>query len=354
MKIPEIKIELIHIDGPFKGEINEFFSSVVTLGRHPDCDVVFPEEIRSISRRHAEIRRDGNRFLLKDTSSNGTFVNGKQNSEVFLKSGDVLILGIGGPKISFLSTILENGAGQDFHNRKNEPQPALNSSNHRPSPVPVRPEIEASQLDKLSLPQAVQAQPSEPSRKIIEKPLIVQYGLVIKAFKKLPVTLGCGADCDFVLEGALILQHHAQIFFDDDRYWIKDLTGRNLLSIDFQAIGNQSPLQANCHLSLSPEGPRFQFLGDGRLMEVEATKPAVAEPQVFAAQQGVHGGQGPADATGANRKKVLLLLCGSALCIGLALIAYMALSDKGTFNFSFINSAMEKVVQFINHLLGKT
>ena len=280
MKIPEIKIELIHIDGPFKGEINEFFSPVVTLGRHPDCDVVFPEEMLSISRRHAEIRREGNRFLLRDTSSNGTFVNGKQNSEVFLKSGDVLILGINGPKISFLSTVLENAAGVNFDNLKNAPQPVVDSSRHGTTDAPpVRPETPAVQPVKPVLLQAAHAQPQEQPKKATEKPLIVQYGLAIKAFKTLPITLGSGTDCDFILEGPFILQHHAQIFFDDGQYWIKDLTGRNLLTIDSQTIGSQGPLQANSHLSFSPEGPRFQFLGDGRLMEIEGIKASVATPQ---------------------------------------------------------------------------
>jgi hypothetical protein len=49
---------------------------VVTLGRAHDCDVVIPD--RSVSRRHALIKRDEGRFLVLDAgSSNGTSINGR-------------------------------------------------------------------------------------------------------------------------------------------------------------------------------------------------------------------------------------------------------------------------------------
>ena len=47
----------------------------VTLGRSRDCDCILAEP--SVSRRHAELRRHGERWLLRDLGSrNGTRVNG--------------------------------------------------------------------------------------------------------------------------------------------------------------------------------------------------------------------------------------------------------------------------------------
>jgi FHA domain len=47
----------------------------VTIGRGPDCDCVVSEP--TVSRRHAELCRDGDRWLLRDLGSrNGTRVNG--------------------------------------------------------------------------------------------------------------------------------------------------------------------------------------------------------------------------------------------------------------------------------------
>jgi len=50
---------------------------VVTLGRHPNCDVYIPD--RRASRRHAEISWDGETCTLRDLgSANGTFLNGRR------------------------------------------------------------------------------------------------------------------------------------------------------------------------------------------------------------------------------------------------------------------------------------
>jgi FHA domain-containing protein/uncharacterized protein DUF1707 len=47
----------------------------VTLGRSRDCDCVLADP--SVSRRHADLRREGGRWLLRDLGSrNGTRVNG--------------------------------------------------------------------------------------------------------------------------------------------------------------------------------------------------------------------------------------------------------------------------------------
>ena len=133
---PSILIQIVHINGPLKGQIQEFGGDQVTVGRHPDCDVVFPKDLTLISRRHAKIKRDGNRFSLVDESTNGTFVNGKPVNEVRLRSGDVITVGEGGPKISFLTQVGKEPAvspppRQSVDKRAKpepEPQPAPMSS----------------------------------------------------------------------------------------------------------------------------------------------------------------------------------------------------------------------------------
>ena len=65
----------------------------LTVGRAPGCHCVLPEEC--ISRRHAELRCDGERWFLRDLgSSNGTRLNGMQVSEeIEVRPGDRLSLG---------------------------------------------------------------------------------------------------------------------------------------------------------------------------------------------------------------------------------------------------------------------
>ena len=61
---------------------------ITTIGRWEDNDVVIPD--RWISRHHAEIRRQGPRYVIHDLGSkNGLFVNGKRLTEpLALEDGD--------------------------------------------------------------------------------------------------------------------------------------------------------------------------------------------------------------------------------------------------------------------------
>src|SRR6187551_730944 len=69
-----------------------------SIGRSAENDWVLPDDMRYVSGRHARIVFHKGRYLLQDTSSNGTFINdterplGGQNPHE-LKSGDVLRIG---------------------------------------------------------------------------------------------------------------------------------------------------------------------------------------------------------------------------------------------------------------------
>jgi type VI secretion system FHA domain protein len=69
-----------------------------SIGRSSENDWVLPDEMRYVSGRHARIVFHKGRYLLQDTSSNGTFINdgerplGSQNPYE-LKTGDILRIG---------------------------------------------------------------------------------------------------------------------------------------------------------------------------------------------------------------------------------------------------------------------
>lgn len=64
----------------------------VTVGRLPDCDIVLSDP--NVSRRHAEVRRRGNDFIVVDLgSTNGTRVNGTGVRERRLEDGDEVTFG---------------------------------------------------------------------------------------------------------------------------------------------------------------------------------------------------------------------------------------------------------------------
>jgi pSer/pThr/pTyr-binding forkhead associated (FHA) protein len=279
--IPHIVVQLVHIEGPLKGEIQELSDAEIVIGRHPDCQVHFPKDVVTLSRRHARIIREGNRFKLLDQSTNGTFVNGKLVSEAYLKDGDVITFTEGGPKVSFLTQVSDQPAPQPSPSAPVPPAAPAVPRAAAPSPLPVnpvRPPVSAPAPQSVPQPPPVISQPAAPVIERVKVPFAIQYGPTLKSFQNLPITLGKGADCDFVINHAAIRDHQVQIFFSQDQYWIKDLTGSGALQINGIPIAGQAPLRADMQLALTPQGPKFRFLGGGRLVEVEDAVPASAPP----------------------------------------------------------------------------
>ena len=66
--------------------------SQVTIGRNVACDILVNH--KSVSRKHAEIVRLAEGYLLRDLGSqNGTFVNGQRSQEALLSEGDTVAIG---------------------------------------------------------------------------------------------------------------------------------------------------------------------------------------------------------------------------------------------------------------------
>jgi pSer/pThr/pTyr-binding forkhead associated (FHA) protein len=256
MKAPIIVVQLVHIYGPLKGEIQEFSESTILIGRHPSCHVLFPKDVAIVSRRHAQIVREGNRFKLIDQSANGTFVNGRRVKEAYLKDGDVLIFAEGGPKVSFLTRMIE---------RQNKIKDIPLTS------LPQEPEIAEVEKPSIALDQSESNLAKEISMQEVQVPLVIQFGPTIRSFKKLPVTIGKNPDCDLSINHPAVLDRHARIFFSQNQYWIKDLTGQMLILINGQPVNFQNPLTPENLVSLTPQGPTFRFLNGGRLAEIETS-----------------------------------------------------------------------------------
>jgi pSer/pThr/pTyr-binding forkhead associated (FHA) protein len=283
--IPNIIVQLVHIEGPLKGEIQEFSSLEILIGRHPDCQVQFPKDAVTLSRKHARIVREGNRFKLVDQSTNGTFVNGQQLSEAYLKQGDVITFSEGGPKVSFLTQTSDQPVPPPQMAQTAEPtEPAATTPPVRTA-VPPQPSP-AFQHEVQPMPEAPTPPPQSSSTAAAplanaQKMTIsfaVQYGPTLKSFQSLPITLGKGAHCDFIVNHPTLFDQQAQILFSQDQYWVKDLTGINAVLIDGMPISGIAALQPDMQLSLSPQGPKFRFLGGGRLVEVEESLPEAPSP----------------------------------------------------------------------------
>jgi hypothetical protein len=87
----QAKLVVLDDSGSPKEEIS-ITKSPVTIGRLSSNDVVIPDS--NVSRRHAELRRQGSHWVVVDAgSTNGTLVNGKIAKEHTLSDGDRLGFG---------------------------------------------------------------------------------------------------------------------------------------------------------------------------------------------------------------------------------------------------------------------
>jgi len=83
---------LVAVRGPNQGARFLLDRDLTTVGRHPESDI-FLDDI-TVSRRHAEFRRDAHDFWVHDVGSlNGTYVNGERADARQLKTGDEVQVG---------------------------------------------------------------------------------------------------------------------------------------------------------------------------------------------------------------------------------------------------------------------
>ena len=251
--VPDIVVQIVHIDGPRKGEIDELDKARITIGRDPASDVVFPKDLRMVSRKHAEIKREGNRFLLITHSANGSFVNGELADETYLKQGDVITFAEGGPKISFLYTVRAAGTAQAARTSPVQAPPAPRPAAPTPR-APARPSASQRPAAQGAGPQSAQ--------------FTIQYGTNIRSFKQPKVTLGKDPANDFVLSHPRVFDHHAEIFFQQNQYFLRDVSGNQATLINSRALVSDTPLQENDIVSFSEGGPRLRYLGAVRLAEI--------------------------------------------------------------------------------------
>lgn len=80
------------LKGPKRGSRIHLDAERISIGRHPESDI-FLDDV-TVSRRHAELVRSGNSFVVSDAGSlNGTYVNKQPVDHQVLVDGDELRVG---------------------------------------------------------------------------------------------------------------------------------------------------------------------------------------------------------------------------------------------------------------------
>jgi len=68
----------------------------IVIGRSPECDIVVDDPEKIVSRVHAELICEGSRYLYRDTSANGTYIDGQRlckNQKIITHGTPVLLAG---------------------------------------------------------------------------------------------------------------------------------------------------------------------------------------------------------------------------------------------------------------------
>lgn len=87
------------------GDSQKIIIDQIELGRDKNCQVRFDDEsFPTVSRRHAAIIKDGDKWKLVQLSqTNSTFLNNRPiTTEWYLENGDEIQLSVGGPRLGFI------------------------------------------------------------------------------------------------------------------------------------------------------------------------------------------------------------------------------------------------------------
>ncbi|MCC6749591.1 MAG: sigma 54-interacting transcriptional regulator [Deltaproteobacteria bacterium] len=84
--------KLVVLKGAERGREYVIAGDVIRIGKHESNDLVLPED--TVSRVHCEILRDARGYLLRDLqSTNGTFLDGAEVREAYVRAGSVVTVG---------------------------------------------------------------------------------------------------------------------------------------------------------------------------------------------------------------------------------------------------------------------
>jgi hypothetical protein len=96
LSLSDLRIEgpalVVRAGGGRAGETFALQGDRVAVGRSPECEI-FLDDV-TVSRRHAELEREGDTFTIRDLGSlNGTYVNRRRIESVVLQDDDEVQIG---------------------------------------------------------------------------------------------------------------------------------------------------------------------------------------------------------------------------------------------------------------------
>lgn len=229
--------------GPGQVKRVDLNREVTRLGRDPEGEVVIDAAAAVVSRRHAEIRREGDQFAIADLKSfNGTLVNGQRTTEtVQLFDGDQIQLGAGGPVIRVV----------DPAHRAPAPRPARAGA-----PTPRQPAIPPAfgQIAAMARRETMVSSAGSGSLASSVPPGSSQPQLLARlSFEnRRQISIGRAADNDIPLDGLQISNHHARFARDNGSVSVEDAGSTNGVYVNGERIAGRRPVQLSDVIQIGP------------------------------------------------------------------------------------------------------
>ncbi|MEO8649607.1 MAG: FHA domain-containing protein [Acidobacteriota bacterium] len=190
-----------------------------TLGRAPECDIVFEASAATVSRTHAEISFSGGIYLIADNNSfNGTLVNGQRiSAAVPLYHDDEVELGVGGPRLHFNSPSHAAPAGMGMAGQR-----SISTTLDQVAATVVF------KVDSRPLSQA--------SMEAADAQLLMSVGFGPKG----QLTIGRDPSNDICLDGLQISKKHARLARSSSGVTAEDLGSTNGVFVNGKRISRQA------------------------------------------------------------------------------------------------------------------
>lgn len=196
----------------------------LVIGRDAGCDVVVPRN--EVSRRHAELAATEDGYVVRDTSSNGVYVNGEriQGSHRLARAD---VIRVGGEEFRFYADVLHptptsptDTTKEGVVLRSDSPAPSLADTlfNQRLVATPQEP---------LAVLEVLNEGPSKGIRYAIRTPL---------------AQVGRGANNDVRLSDESVSEMHAKLQRLDDGWYVVDLGSTNGTYVGGSRVSGQRRL----------------------------------------------------------------------------------------------------------------
>ena len=273
----------------------------LVMGRDASCDVVVPTS--EVSRRHAQITPSNEGYVIKDTSTNGVFVNGERVSMVqTLGRGD--IVRVGNEDFRFYADLVVDATPPDVTPTPAEPAAAAAAAR---AAAAIRSETSAEPVATPPLPAGSGAgaptpivaprsvtTPPAASRPILAILQVVSTG-VLKGQRfevRTPLAhVGRGAHNDVVLPDESVSDAHAKLQKREVGWYVVDMGSTNGTYVGGRRVETEQKLEGAPDLRFG--GVKLTF----RAGETESAAEDVKGTRAFSMPRGTRPQGGPTQPT---------------------------------------------------------